>query len=128
MMKRCKIFLLAMMILALLPIAACNTGSNTSIFKQVTAINTDVSGVQFAYKDYVYISWLTTRYTFGQVEWGPDENYGTITPWTVATNMIDRVKLTPLEPDTTYYYRVIVRELNEQETVSEGKTFTTHAE
>jgi len=56
---------------------------------------------------YVDISWNVEPCATGQVEWGKTETYGNLT--TLETNFLcfHRQRISGLDPDTEYHYRII---------------------
>jgi len=73
----------------------------------------------------VTIEWTTNEPATGQVEYGLTEEYGSIA--TTDTGLLNNhsVELTGLEAGKTYHYRVISRDVSNNQAVSADETFTT---
>jgi len=70
------------------------------------------------------ITWTTDEEATGQVEYGTTNDYGTVTPIIKALSKNHTVGLSGLKADTTYYFRVLSKDANENE-VTDADQFTT---
>jgi hypothetical protein len=70
------------------------------------------------------IRWQTDAPSIGQVEYGSDDSYGRTTEQQDALDGNHVHVLEGLEPDTTYHYRLVVRDWSGNEVMSESRTFT----
>ena len=66
------------------------------------------------------ITWTTDKPATSKVEYGETEDYGTTTPLDEELTTSHSVTLDGLEPNTTYYYRVISQDASGNEATSEG--------
>ncbi len=72
------------------------------------------------------ITWITDERATSQVKYGETEEYGSETTESTKLSTSHSVKLTELDPDTTYHYTVISKDASENEaTFAEDKTFKT---
>ncbi len=93
-----------------------DNASNTTIFNiQVSAI-TDTSA---------RVSWDTDRASWGQIEYGTDDQYGSATPLDKIPNLSHTMLIEGLLPGTTYHYRITATDLGRRATQSPDEMFTT---
>ncbi|MBP9773047.1 MAG: fibronectin type III domain-containing protein [Candidatus Peribacteraceae bacterium] len=71
------------------------------------------------------ISWSTNEQTDAMVEYGLTTAYGSSTALNATLSIDHSELLTPLTPNTLYHYRVVSKDANGGQTVSEDQTFTT---
>lgn len=71
------------------------------------------------------LKWETSVATTGQVEYGKTEAYGSTELSAQGPTTKHSVTLSSLEPTTTYYFRLRVRDTSGNEAISEGRTFIT---
>lgn len=112
--------LLVLLLLASLSACVCTTDTTPSAISSVSATDIGYSGAT--------ITWTTNEATTSQVEYGTTAAYGSTTTLNKTRSKTHTVELADLNPDTTYYYRVISRDASGNETVSAGKTFHTTIE
>jgi hypothetical protein len=122
-MKKLSLFVVIISILALL--ANCSSGSNGGnggdetppVISQISVSNITETGVD--------ITWATDENSTSQVEYGTTTSYGSSSSLNTALLKSQIVNLSGLDANTTYHYRVISKDADGNETVSEDKTFTT---
>jgi len=73
------------------------------------------------------VIWETDEYSVGTVEYGINTNYGNVVEDVNNLYLSHQYKLFPLEQDTEYYFKLIVRDQIGNETVSSGLRFKTPA-
>jgi phosphodiesterase/alkaline phosphatase D-like protein len=71
------------------------------------------------------IGWTTNEPADGQVEYGLSPSYGSSSPVTPALTTGHSITITGLQPNTTYYYRVLSRDIAGNLGTSAGDSFTT---
>lgn len=110
---------------------------SVSIYSGMTSTSDDVyiESKSFDYSDiavdtvsssHAIISWKTTDYTYGMVEYGETESFGS------AVKEIDQqystthsVRLVNLSPEKLYYFRIVSSRQNQPAETSVTKTFST---
>lgn len=71
------------------------------------------------------ITWTTDEPATSQVEYGLTASYGTLTTLDASLKTTHSVSLSGLSPNTTYHFRVISADANENEALSADETFST---
>jgi len=85
----------------------------------ISGVSTNASQLQAA------ITWLTDKDTTSQVEYGKDQNYGTLSSIDTRMLKVHNVTITGLDANTTYHYRVRSKDSCGRETISDDMTFIT---
>jgi plastocyanin len=75
--------------------------------------------VQDAWSDTLTIIWWTDRPTTGRLEYGLTDQYGLSTPWSEGLTTVNGVSTEDVKQDTTYHFRVRVKDAAGNETVTE---------
>jgi hypothetical protein len=73
------------------------------------------------------ITWETDEGCTSQVEYGPTDAYGTISPISTTRITSHTLTLVGLDPSTEYHFRVRSQDVPYNETISSGTSFTTAA-
>ncbi|RLG39623.1 MAG: hypothetical protein DRN78_06500, partial [Thermoproteota archaeon] len=117
--KRISIFLLLTITLSSLFCIVSVVNAESSIFTniEVTA-RKDTS---------VVIQWDTDVAATGQIEYGLDTNYGNLTD-EEGLSYWHSIEITGLTEGTTYHYRIIAKDMDDNETISDDYTFTTRTQ
>ncbi|MFC2017692.1 fibronectin type III domain-containing protein [Chloroflexota bacterium] len=98
----------------------CSTDNTPPVISSVSASDITYSGA--------IITWITDEYSTSEVEYGTTAGYGSTSSPDRLRTKSHAVELTGLNPDTTYYYRVISKDSSGNKTLSAGKSFHTKIE
>jgi len=94
------------------------------IFDNTPPVITLVSASDIGYSS-ATVTWKTNEDATSQVEYGTTPAYGSTTKLNKTRSTNHNVEVTNLDPDTTYYYRVISKDFFGNQTISPGETFHT---
>jgi len=115
-----KHFLTALLLL--LALGACSSTVDTTL-PVISLVNATYVGNSTA-----IITWTTDEAATSQVEYGTTNAYGSTTTLDKTYTKSHGVELADLDPDTTYYFRVISKDTSGNESISAGDTFLTENE
>ena len=74
------------------------------------------------------IAWTTDELTYGLIEYGTTAVYGSVTEESAIATMSHQQTISGLEPETTYYYRIRMRDEAGNISYSAPRSFATAAE
>ncbi|MFQ5470060.1 MAG: PKD domain-containing protein [Gammaproteobacteria bacterium] len=74
-----------------------------------------------------YITWTTDEPTSGQIEYGLDTNYGSLSTYLPTYTLTHGLTLSPLTEGTTYHYRIISQDAAGNTATSPDATFKTNS-
>lgn len=73
------------------------------------------------------ITWETDKLAVGQIEYGTSESYGKTTEWETDYKKAHKITLQDLPPDTSYHFRIIMKDQKGSEVISTDRSFKTPA-
>lgn len=71
------------------------------------------------------ITFETNIQSIGKVEYGPDDNYGNTTAWETTYTKSHSIPISALSPATSFHYRVVIKDKNNNEVETTDYTFRT---
>jgi len=71
------------------------------------------------------VSWVMNELTDGRIEYGTTTSYGSQTSLDTTDKLYHSASLSGLQPNTTYHYRVLATDVNDNQIAGSDATFTT---